>query len=39
MKEMHAYVERLIETGKAKSFLVEKGFVTRSGKLTARYGG
>jgi hypothetical protein len=39
MKEMHACVERLIESGEAKSFLVKNGFVTPSGKLTRRYGG
>jgi len=33
------FVERLIEEGKAKTFLVQHGFVTPSGRLTKRYGG
>ena len=36
---LRQFVEQLIERGEAREFLVKNGFVTKSGKLTKRYGG
>ena len=39
MLKVREYVDRMIQRGEAKEFLVKHGFVTPSGKLTKRYGG
>jgi hypothetical protein len=38
-KRIRLLVDRLIDEGKTKAFLVEHGFATTSGKLAKRYGG
>jgi len=38
-RKIGEFVGRLIEDGNAKTFLVEHGFVTPTGRLTKRYGG
>lgn len=38
-KDISTKVNKLVSEGKAKSFLVEHGFVTPTGKLPKRYGG
>lgn len=30
---------RIIASGQARDFLIRRGFITKGGKLTARYGG
>lgn len=37
--KVREYVDQMIKRGETKSFLIKHGFVTRSGKLTKRYGG
>jgi len=39
MLKVREYVDRMIQRGEAKEFLVKHGFVTPSGKLTKRNGG
>jgi len=33
------FVDQMIKRGEAREFLIKHGFVTKSGKLTKRYGG
>jgi len=33
------FVDRMIKSGEARNYLIKHGFVTKSGKLTKRYGG
>jgi len=40
LKKMDAWAKALAaKPGAAKKFLIKHGFITRSGKLTKRYGG
>ncbi len=39
MVMIRQFVDQLIERGETRNFLVKHGFVTKSGKLTKRYGG
>ncbi len=36
---MSEHVEQVIKSGEARQFMVKHGFVTKTGKLTKRYGG
>ncbi len=33
------FVDKMIKSGEARNYLIKHGFVTKSGKLTKRYGG
>lgn len=36
---MSEFVDQMIKRGEARQFLVKNGFITKTGKLTKRYGG
>jgi hypothetical protein len=36
-REMRKHVDELIATGKAKEWLVKRGFLTKTGRLPKRY--
>jgi len=39
VRMIREFADKLIREGKAREFLVENGFVKRTGGLTKRYGG